>query len=283
MRDEECVDFLQWCLPQMGLRWAGFRKVRRTVCKRIGHRIRELALSDIAAYRGYLDQHSQEWKRLEEYCRIPISRFWRDRALFDWLAGTALPAFAAEAMKRRERIVRCWCAGCASGEEPYSLRIAWTARAEPTEPLIRIVIIATDVDETMIARARAGRYSHGSLRDLPKEWLARAFERDGDEYVLRAEMRDGVEIIRQDLLRNWPDGPFDIIFCRNTAFTYFDRENQRKMLDRLAERLRENGLLIIGDHEKLPEGGPAFEQAADSLPVYRRIEPHRRRGSSAAA
>jgi chemotaxis protein methyltransferase CheR len=270
MRDEDCVAFLQWCLPQMGLRWPGFRKVRHTVCKRVARRIRDLGLEDVAAYRAYLGEHSEEWKRLEDYCRIPISRFWRDRALFGWLAEKALPTCAAEAAARPERLVRCWSAGCASGEEPYSLRMAWAAGAEEAQPSVRIEIIATDVDDVMIARAKAGRYSEGSMRDLPAEWLRRAFEREGDDLVLRPELREGVEILRQDLLLEWPDGPFDFILCRNTAFTYFGAEKQRATLDRLAERLRPNGFLIIGDHEKLPKGGPAFERAADALPVYRR-------------
>ncbi len=280
MRDRDCVAFLRWCLPQMGLRWRGFRKVRRTVCKRVTRRMRVLGLADVAAYESYLGEHPSEWGRLDAFCRIPISRFWRDRAVFDWLAADALPARAAAAARRRDPVVRCWSAGCASGEEPYSLRMAWAQQAEIAQLSARIEIIATDAEEIMIARAQAGRYSEGSLRSLPPDWRARAFARDGDLFVLRPAPRDGVVFRQQDLRKAWPDGPFDIILCRNGAFTYFDTDGQCEILVRIVERLRPDGLLIIGGHEQLPEGGPAFVLAADSLPVYRRADLIRDRTAS---
>jgi hypothetical protein len=75
MRDPEGVAFLQWCLPRLGLRWPGFRKVRRRVYTRIDRRLKELGIPDVAAYRGYLDRHPEEWPVLGAFCRIPISRF----------------------------------------------------------------------------------------------------------------------------------------------------------------------------------------------------------------
>jgi chemotaxis protein methyltransferase CheR len=77
--DAECVDFLQWALPRLGLRWQGFRKVRRQVCRRVARRIAELGLADADAYRLYLERNPQEWDALAELCRVTISRFWRDR------------------------------------------------------------------------------------------------------------------------------------------------------------------------------------------------------------
>ncbi|MEE8226367.1 MAG: CheR family methyltransferase, partial [Kiloniellales bacterium] len=125
MRDEDCVRFLQWCLPPLGLRWAGYRRVRRTVCKRIERRRRELGLADAAAYRACLIADPGEWTRLDALCRISISRFYRDRAVFDHLVCDVLPNLATKAGRRADTALRCWSAGCASGEEPYSLAIAW--------------------------------------------------------------------------------------------------------------------------------------------------------------
>jgi len=273
MRDRDCIEFLRWALPQAGLRWRGFRKVRRTVCKRVARRIRELGLADSAAYRSWLAGHPDEWELFKVFCHIPISRFWRDRALFDWLAQEALPACAAEAARKSEPSVRCWSAGCASGEEPYSLRLAWALHAERSWPSIRIRIIATDADETMIQRARAGRYSKGSLRDLPAELATQFFEQVNEEAILLQHWQDDIVFQLQDLRHIWPEGAFDIILCRNTAFTYFDEDGQRKTLDRLADRLRPGGLLIIGNHEQLPQGKQAFESARENLPVYRMAAP----------
>jgi len=271
MRDHDCVAFLQASLPRLGLRWAGYRKVRRTVCKRISRRIRELNLPDLAAYQAHLAANAVEWQRLEGYCRIPISRFWRDRAVFDWLAATAFPACAAKAAVQQTPVVRCWSAGCASGKEAYSLRLAWAMHTEAGWPSVRIEILATDADATMVGRATTGRYSTGSVRELTPEQRERAFDRDGETFVLRADLKHGVTVLQQDLRNARPDGPFDFILCRNTAFTYFDTNGQREILHQLTRRLAPDGVLVIGGHERLPNDETGFVRVAVGLPVFRRV------------
>lgn len=83
MNDEACVDFLQWCLPRLGKRWAGFHKVRSQGCKRIARRMQDLGLRSLDTYRDYLNAHRDEWNHLDAMCRITISRFYRDRGVFD--------------------------------------------------------------------------------------------------------------------------------------------------------------------------------------------------------
>lgn len=114
MKDSDCVSFLQWALPRLGFRWPGFRKVRRQVCKRIDRRIGKLKLPGPAAYREYLEQVASEWDVLDQFCRISISRFYRDRRVFDHLRDTVLPELADAAMASGESVLRCWSAGCAS-------------------------------------------------------------------------------------------------------------------------------------------------------------------------
>ncbi|MGD8595209.1 MAG: chemotaxis protein CheR, partial [Gammaproteobacteria bacterium] len=91
MNDNECVQFLQWALPQLHMRWPGFRKVRAQVCKRIDRRLRQLAIEDIHTYKTYLHEHKLEWRVLDELCRITISRFYRDKAMFGFLTEHVLP------------------------------------------------------------------------------------------------------------------------------------------------------------------------------------------------
>ncbi len=93
--------------------------MRGTVCKRVARRIRALGLADVAAYCAVLEADTSEWRRLDAMCRIPISRFWRDRDVFDSLARDVFPLLAAAAVERGDALVRVWSAGCASGEEPY--------------------------------------------------------------------------------------------------------------------------------------------------------------------
>ena len=252
MPDASCVEFLKWSLPQLGLAWPGFRRVHRQVCKRVGRRLRELHLADSEAYRDYLEGNPAEWDRLAAFCRIPISRFFRDRAVFDCLARKVLPALAETAVAHGATALECWSAGCASGEEPYSLNILWHCAVSAGFPALSFNILATDVDEHQLDRARAGLYRGSSLRELPQEWRETAFQHVGQLDGLRESFRTGVAFERQDLLQSMPPGPFDLVLCRNVVFTYFSDDRRRALLPRLCAVLRPGGALVIGIREHLP-------------------------------
>lgn len=270
MRDKDCVRFLQWCLPRLGLRWAGFRKVRGTVCKRVGRRLRELGLEDVEAYRVRLAEDSEEWARLDTFCRIPISRFYRDRGVFDAIREDVLPTLAEMARARGDREIRCWSAGCASGEEVYSLKIAWTHGCGPVFPGIKISIVGTDADETMLRRAETACYGQGSLKDLPRDLIDPCFVRRGELLCLRPELREGISFELQDIRNVWPTGVFDLVLCRNLVITYFAPSLQAKALSQIDRKLRSGGYFVLGSHESLPAQMVGYTQLDRGVPVYRR-------------
>src|SRR3954464_10873763 len=123
MRNAECVELMQWALPRLGLRWSAFRRVKGQVCKRIRTRVQALGLADARAYAQYLECHSDEWGTLEAMCGITISRFYRDHPVFDALAQDVLPMLTCQLAEGEP--LRVWSAGCASGEEPYSIALIW--------------------------------------------------------------------------------------------------------------------------------------------------------------
>jgi len=268
VRTVECVEFLQEALPEAGLRWAGFRKVRGLVCKRLGKRCAELGLADLAAYRAYVKLHPPEWHKLEEMCRIPISRFYRDRAVFTSLERDVLPALAAEAIAQGRHELRCWSACCASGEEPYTLFILWHLRLAPAFPGLELRIVATDIDPTMLHRARIGCYRASSIKDLPEDLMRAAFERSGEQYCVRTAFRT-VDFVQQDIRESIPDGPFDFILCRNAVLTYFLLAEQQKIMKRLIARLEPGGALVIGLHEALPPSCAGFASWTSARAIYR--------------
>jgi len=271
MPESSCVAFLQWALPRLGLAWPGFRRVRRQVCKRIGRRLQALRLADPPAYRTYLDAHPEEWAVLDSFCRISVSRLVRDRAVFTELGRVVIPALAAAAVRRGEGCVRCWSAGCASGEEPYSLSMLWKLELASRFPTVSFAVLATDVDEPLLERARAAQYGRSSLREVPAAWMEAAFERHGSLFALRPAFRAGVAFLAQDIRREMPPGPFDLILCRNVVFTYFDPPSQRLTLNRILAVLRPDGALVIGLRERLPEGAAALEPWVGELGIYRRV------------
>lgn len=272
MRDQDCVRFLQLHLPRLGLKWSGYRKVRRTVCKRIRRRMRMLGLLELAAYGRLLDESPEELARFDAYCRIPISRFFRDRGVFEALGATLLPHLAHRVAARGERAVRCWSAGCASGEEVFSLRLLWDLSPDPAYLKMRLIILGTDADEIMLRRAELACYSPGSFRDTPDDMVERAFEATGGLLCLRPAFRHDIEFRREDIRERQPDGPFDLIVCRNLVFTYFADDLQRRTLRQLAQRLLPGGLLMLGTHERLPTPAEAFVRTSDALPIWCKSE-----------
>lgn len=226
----------------MRMRWRGFRKVRRQVCRRISRRMQELGTSD---YRAWLEEYPGEWNHLDTLCRVTISRFYRDRGIFDSLLHEILPNLTGNP-------VRIWCAGCASGEEPYTVRLLWDLGLSPKNR--QLSIIATDSDPKMLERARRGVYASGTLKDLPADWISRAFEPQGDEFRLKDRHRQNIEFLIQDIRRETPKGPFDLVLCRNLVFTYYEESLQSEVLNKILGQLHPGGYLVTGKHEKPPTG-----------------------------
>ncbi len=267
MTDEELVDFLRRALPRLRLRWSGFRKVRGQVRKRLARRLRELGLSDAGEYESFLRAHPEEWARLDRLCRITISRFYRDRGVWEYLRQDVLPILVARAGSR----FRCWSVGCASGEEPYTMSLVWWHDLRARDPRLELTVLATDSDETLLERAHEALYPASSLADLPEIWRERSFEVLGGRFRLHPALREPVETRLQDVRRSMPDGIFELILCRNLVFTYFDDILQQEILGRLLARLRPGGVLVIGTHETLPGASEGLEQLRRGMPVYRRV------------
>lgn len=270
MKDADFICFLQKTLPRLGYRWSGYRKVRGQVCKRISRRITALGLSDLAAYESYLAAHVEEWAVLDAMCGITISRFYRDKGVFAHLGSEVIPLLAAMAAARGEAEFRCWSAGCASGEEAYSLAMVWRFGVAPRFPGLALRLIATDCNPDLLGRARRGCYGRGSLKELPGDWLTRAFAVTDGQYCVENDFRCGIDFRRQDIRRRMPTGPFDLVLCRNLVFTYFEQGLQRDVGARIRKRMRAGGALVLGGHERLPQDLAGFEAWDHERAIYRK-------------
>jgi chemotaxis protein methyltransferase CheR len=272
------------------MRWAGFRKVRGQVCKRIVHRFRDLGLDGFSAYRRYLEADAEEWAHLDSLCRVTISRFHRDQGVFELLRDRLLPELAEVAFREvaatgpphsmtlgpqgsvnplSQATVESWSAGCASGEEPYTVSILWDEHVQHRFPSVRLRVLATDADEVLLDRARAARYPPSSLRELGPELVRAAFHEVGGELSLRPSFKRGVTLSRQDIRSGMPEGPFHLVLCRNLVFTYFQEALQAMVLEKILDRLRPGGYLVVGAHEGLPPGRWPLEPVRPGMPVFR--------------
>jgi chemotaxis protein methyltransferase CheR len=158
---------------------------------------------------------------------------------------------------RGESELRCWSAGCASGEEAYTLKLVWGQIAAARFPELRLWVLGTDADEAAVKRARRGCYAWSSLKELPPSWLDEGFERTGERWRVSERLRDGVEFRVQDLRLALPEERFHLVACRYLVFTYLDEPRQRATLMRLLERMVSEAVLVIGKTETLPGPVPA--------------------------
>lgn len=270
MKDNQYIHFLQWALPHLNLRWRGFRKVRRQVCKRIHNRITELGLENLNSYKDYLKKNSAEWAVLDHFCRITISRFYRDRVIFEYFFSDVLPSLLQSFNRKSCKTFRIWSAGCASGEEPYTVAIGWQHTVLPVYPEIQVDIIATDIDPVMIKRADDAIYPQSSLRLLPEKWKAEAFKKKEDNFILGQHYKNAVRFKKLDIRKKAPEGSFQVILCRNLAFTYFDNALQRTVLQTMEKKLVSGGILITGGHEKVPIERSGFVPWLENMPIFQK-------------
>jgi chemotaxis protein methyltransferase CheR len=230
----------------------------------VQRRISALGLIGPDAYQELLERSPAEWSALDALCRIPISRFFRDRQVFERLEHEILPELA-----RTQDSLHVLSAGCASGEEPYSLKLLWEFRIRSRFPNVSLRITASDADARLLERARLGCYAPSSLRELPDDLREAAFEPGHGRFRLRAQLREGIEFRCDDLRRVFPLGPFALVLCRNLAFTYFEPALQLETLARIREQLVPGGYLVVGAHESLPAGARGFAQSVLAREIHR--------------
>ena len=271
MKDDDCITLLQWLLPRLHLRWPGFRRVRKQVCKRFQRRLSELGLDGAEAYRQYLQRHPDEWSVADYLCRVTISRFNRDRGVFAYLANHVFPELGAQAKASGAKRLQAWSVGCASGEEPYTLALIWHYLVAERLPGLGLRILGTDIDEVLLQRAKHACYPGSALKGLPGEWLAKAFEEVENGYRLKSTITDTVRFRKHDLREGLPDDhDFDLVLCRNLAYTYFDETLQCHTAATLHRSLRGRGALVVGKHEELPHAAAGFIPWSSAHRVYRK-------------
>jgi len=261
--------FLSEVLPLFGLWPSAY--LRRGIRRRIVRRMESRGIHEFPRYRDMVRRDPEERGALRALLVVTVSRFFRNASVYRTLSCEVLPRLAAKG-----RHAAIWSAGCASGEEPYSIRIAWE-ELPGKKPHLRL--LATDIDAASLARAAEGRYRESSLREVPNAIRRRYFEREGDSYRVREEVRRSVSFRKMDLLLEGSPGRFGMILCRNAAFTYFGPEQRLRVAAMFGTSLEEGGYLVLGRTETLPEGTAGlFEPAFPGGKIYRFRE-----GSDSAA
>ncbi len=222
--------------------------------RRIAVRMRACGAHTYADYLGVLERVPEEYERLMDTLTINVTKFFRNPETWERLGGAPV----LELLKRTQGELRLWSAGCASGEEAYTLAIVVAEAAAQMgrgQWLGRMTIDATDVDRACLERAKSASYPPSAFSEAPAALIEKYCEPVGAELRVVESLRSRVRVSRRDLNRApAPLGFYDMIVCRNVVI-YFDRATQEQLFSRFAEALRGDGLLVLGKVETLV--GPA--------------------------
>jgi chemotaxis methyl-accepting protein methylase len=262
-------EFLREAAPLFGLQWRPFQ--RGGIKRKVEHRIFQIGLSGFEEYLLKVRSDPAELNHLSKILTVTISRFFRDQEVFNAIGASLLPMI----VKKRDRVdLKIWSIGCASGEEPYSLSLLWKEKFEKIWPQIHLSILATDINEDLLERAKKGWYKKSSLKEISRDLLNSYFKMDNEFYVLDKAIRESVELRRHDIIHEEPFSGMDMVFCRNLAFTYFSKESQIDVLKKIAGSLKEKGYLVIGMDESLPLVYPTlFVPVFQLEKIYKKFSP----------
>lgn len=222
-----------------------------TLNRRLQCRMRTLTIKSYSDYLKYLKANPQEIVLLFETILINYTSFFRNRSAWDYIAEQIIPQI--ESNKQPHEPIRVWSAGCASGEEAYTLAIILAEVLGMEQYLQRVQIFATDADKSAIKEARQGSYSKSKVANVPPDLLEKYFEQTDDCYVFEPKLRRKIVFGNQNLIEDPAISKLDLLVCRN-ALIYFNQEAQSKVLYKLHLALNINGFLFLGNAETLLGG-----------------------------
>ena len=281
---EELESMLEEVRATRGVDLTGYK--RTTLRRRVLRRMSAVGVDgDFGRYRDYMREQPQELNALFDSLFINVTGFFRDEEAWAYLATEILPRLAT---RRQDTAIRVWSAGCASGEEPFSIAMLFAEQLGLDEYARRVKIYATDWDEGALQQARRARYPAG-LERVPEALRAKYFEVDDGEAVLHGVLRRSVIFGQHDLASDAPISRVDLLLCRNTLM-YFNAQTQRHILERLHFALADDGVLFLGRAEMLLSHPDAFvpielkhrvfcKVGSSPRPEYRpaQVQPSRRR------
>ncbi len=252
----EFENLLEYLKSTRGFDFTAYK--RSTLGRRIDKRMAGLNIASYEDYIDYLEVHPNEFGQLFNAILINVTTFFRDPETFEHLRTTVVPAILED--KQDNDQIRIWSAGCASGEECYSVAIMLAEILGADQFRERVKIYATDIDEEELAIARGATYTERQIEDLPEPLRDKYFDRSGGRYVFKKELRRNVIFGRHDLLDDAPISRVDLLMCRNTLM-YFNHEAQARIVSRFHFALRDGGYLVLGKAEILLNFSGAFAAA----------------------
>jgi len=240
---EVLLDYLK---GTRGFDFTGYK--RATLERRITKRLQSVGCNDFSDYLDYLEVHPDEFGQLFNTVLINVTSFFRDSSTWEYVAKSVVPRL----IERRDNgaPIRVWSAGCASGEEAYTLAMVFAEALGVEGMTDSVKIYATDADEEALTKARVAVYSEQEVADVPAPLLEKYFDASDGRFAFRKELRRQIIFGRHDLIQDAPISRVDLLVCRNTLM-YFNAETQARILQRFQFALNDHGILFLGRAETL--------------------------------
>ena len=252
---------------------------RPTLARRIGKRMSEVHCPSYAEYEDYLEVHPDEFVIFFNTILINVTSFFRDPPAWDFVAEEIVPRIVSG--KDPGEPIRVWSAGCASGEEAYTLAIVLCQSLGDDQFRARVKVYGTDLDEEALAHAPAATYDAKAMESVPEPLREQYFETNGRGNTFRGDLRRSVIFGRHDLLQDAPISRLDLLSCRNTLM-YFNADTQATILERFRFALDGGGYLFLGRAETLLTHASVFRPLQLRLRVFESVsQPRARRAASA--
>jgi two-component system CheB/CheR fusion protein len=265
--DSEAFErLLEYLRDDRGFDFTGYK--RSSLHRRIGKRMQEVGAPDYEAYLDMLEASPEEFGELFTSILINVSAFFRDPPVWAHLADELIPALLER--KSPDEPIRAWSAGCATGEEPYTIAILLAEAVGEDRFREHVKVFATDVDGDALARARQATYPRTQLKEVPETLIERYFEGAGDRLSVTKDLRRSVIFGRNDLVRDAPISRVDLLACRNTLI-YLNSETQRNVMARLHLALADRGFLVLGKSELILTYSDGFTPQNLSLRIFRKV------------
>jgi two-component system CheB/CheR fusion protein len=239
---------------------------RPSLTRRIQKRMQSVHIDRFSDYTDYLEVHPEEFGQLFNVILINVTAFFRDDQSWDFLRTDVIPSIT----ESNGDAVRVWTAGCASGEETYSVAMLLAEALGREQFRNRVKIYATDVDEHALNAARAASYTEKQVEAVPADIRGRYFSREGGRYVFDKDMRRSVIFGRHDLIQDAPISRVNLLVCRNTLM-YFNTEAQTRILARFHFALGESGILFLGKAEMLLTHAQLFSPMDLRRRIFRKV------------
>jgi two-component system CheB/CheR fusion protein len=264
-QDREFDSLLDYLKRTRGFDFSAYK--RPSLMRRVQKRMQSVNIERFGDYSDYLEVHPDEFAQLFNVILINVTSFFRDEQAWDYVRDKVLPEVVSA---RPEEPVRVWSAGCASGEETYSLAMLLAEALGRDGFRDRVKIYATDADDQALNQARAAGYTEAQVTGVPSNLIDKYFTQDSDRFVFDKDLRRSVIFGRHDLVQDAPISRVNLLVCRNTLM-YFNTEAQSRILARFHFALAEHGILFLGKAEMLLTHAQLFAPVDLRRRIFRKI------------